>query len=146
MTDTYIITLVYPSKSRVQEKLKAMLRSWAEGDFKGDPQLALIPSLYNQLKKEGITFSSSSVSSQVSRLIKNLLEKSNAIIIIHEQYQMDIFLGIPFVTSYNFRLEKSIPHQLQRTPMLFQINKKKMTLLKLFSYHYKNPNLHRRSR
>ena len=33
-----------------------MLRSWAEGDFKGDPQLSLIPSLYNQLKKEGITF------------------------------------------------------------------------------------------
>ena len=56
-----------------------MLRSWAEGDFKGDPQLSLIPSLYNQLKKEGITFSSSSVSSQVSRLIKRLLEKSDAI-------------------------------------------------------------------
>ena len=78
-TDTYTRTLVYPSKSRVQEKLKAMLRSWAEGDFKGDPQLSLIPSLYNQLKKEGITFSSSSVSSQVSRSIKCLLEKSDAI-------------------------------------------------------------------
>ena len=54
-----------------------MLRSWAEGDFKGDPQLSLIPSLYNQLKKEGITFSSSSV--QVSRLITYSLEKSDAI-------------------------------------------------------------------
>ena len=77
--ENYTRTLVYQSKSRVQEKLKAMLRSWAEGDFKGDPQLSLIPSLYNQLKKEGITFSSSSVSSQVSRLIKCLLEKSDAI-------------------------------------------------------------------
>ena len=56
----------------MQEKLKAVLRSWAEGDFKGDPQLSLIPSLYNQLKKEGITFSSSSV--QVSRLITHSLK------------------------------------------------------------------------
>jgi len=55
------------SHQQVQEKLKAMLRSWAEGDFKGDPQLSLIPSLYNQLKKEGITFSSSSVSSQTRK-------------------------------------------------------------------------------
>ena len=51
---------------RVQEKLKGMLRRWAEGDFKGDPQLALIPSLYNQLIKEGIDFSSASGSSDVS--------------------------------------------------------------------------------
>merc|ERR1719242_2412489 len=47
------------SHQQVQESLKAMLRLWAEGDFKGDPQLSLIPSLYNQLKKEGITFPSS---------------------------------------------------------------------------------------
>ena len=51
----------------MQEKLKAMLRRWAEGDFKDDPQLSLIPSLYNQLKKEGIDFSSTSASSDVSK-------------------------------------------------------------------------------
>ena len=51
---------------RVQERLKGMLRGWAEGDFKSDPQLALIPSLYNQLQKEGIDFSSASSSSHVS--------------------------------------------------------------------------------
>ena len=50
----------------MQEKLKGMLRRWAEGDFKGDPQLALIPGLYHQLKKEGIDFSSSSGSSEVN--------------------------------------------------------------------------------
>ena len=43
-----------------------MLRRWAEGDFKGDPQLALIPSLYNQLQKEGIDFSNTSSSGEVS--------------------------------------------------------------------------------
>ena len=50
----------------MQEKLKSMLRRWAEGDFKGDPQLALIPSLYNQLQKEGIDFSNTSSSGEVS--------------------------------------------------------------------------------
>ena len=50
----------------MQEKLKGMLRRWAEGDFKGDPQLSLIPGLYHQLKKEGIDFSSSSGSTEVS--------------------------------------------------------------------------------
>ena len=45
-----------------------MLRRWAEGDFKGDPQLALIPGLYHQLKKEGIDFSSSSATSEVNKI------------------------------------------------------------------------------
>ena len=44
---------------QVQEKLKAMLKKWAEGEFKGDPQLNLIPSLYNNLRREGADFSSS---------------------------------------------------------------------------------------
>lgn len=34
-----------------------MLKKWAEGDFKNDPQLNLIPSLYNKLKQEGHDFS-----------------------------------------------------------------------------------------
>jgi signal transducing adaptor molecule len=33
------------------------LKKWAEGDFKNDPQLNLIPSLYNKLKQEGHDFS-----------------------------------------------------------------------------------------
>ena len=44
---------------QVQEKLKVMLKKWAEGEFKGDPQLNLIPSLYNNLRREGVDFSSS---------------------------------------------------------------------------------------
>lgn len=39
------------------QKLKACLKKWAEGDFKKDPQLNLIPSLYNKLKQEGLDFS-----------------------------------------------------------------------------------------
>jgi len=52
------------SHQRVQEQLKGMLRRWAEGDFKGDSQLSLIPSLYSQLKKEGIDFSSANASKE----------------------------------------------------------------------------------
>ncbi|CAM1319575.1 STAM2 (predicted), partial [Pycnogonum litorale] len=41
---------------KVSDKLKELLKKWAEGDFKSDPQLSLIPSLYNKLKNEGISF------------------------------------------------------------------------------------------
>jgi len=48
------------TQPKVQEKLRGVLKSWTEGEFKGDSQLSLIPSLYNALKKEGMDFSSSS--------------------------------------------------------------------------------------
>lgn len=37
------------------------MKKWAEGDFKKDPQLNLIPSLYNKLKQEGLDFSDTEV-------------------------------------------------------------------------------------
>ncbi|KAJ8679848.1 hypothetical protein QAD02_015635 [Eretmocerus hayati] len=46
------------SQPKIYEKLKALLKKWAEGDFKTDPQLNLIPSLYQKLKLEGHDFSS----------------------------------------------------------------------------------------
>ena len=58
-----------------------MLRRWAEGDFKGDPQLSLIPGLYHQLKKEGIDFSSSSGASEVSII---LIIAKLAYVVYHE--------------------------------------------------------------
>jgi signal transducing adaptor molecule len=36
--------------------LKQCLKRWAEGDFKKDPQLSLIPLLYQKLKSEGVDF------------------------------------------------------------------------------------------
>ena len=51
--------LLARSHPKVQEKLKAMLKKWAEGEFKGDPQFSLIPSLYHTLKREGVDFSGS---------------------------------------------------------------------------------------
>lgn len=40
----------------VVEKMKEYIKRWSEQEFKDNPQLSLIPSLYNRLKKEGIKF------------------------------------------------------------------------------------------
>ncbi|XP_014663828.1 PREDICTED: signal transducing adapter molecule 1-like [Priapulus caudatus] len=45
---------------KVREKLKDLIKKWAEGDFKSDPSLNLIPLLYTTMKSEGHDFSSSS--------------------------------------------------------------------------------------
>jgi len=50
--------LLSRSQPKVQEKLRGVLKSWAEGEFKGDSQLSLITGLYSALKKEGVDFSS----------------------------------------------------------------------------------------
>ena len=52
--------LLARSHPKVQDKLKAMLKKWAEGEFKGDSQFSLIPSLYHTLKREGVDFSGGS--------------------------------------------------------------------------------------
>lgn len=44
---------------KVSQKLRESLKKWAEGEFKTDQQLNLIPSLYSKLKKQGIDFSTS---------------------------------------------------------------------------------------
>lgn len=37
----------------VARRLRALLRKWAEGEFRSDPQLDLIPSLHAKLRAEG---------------------------------------------------------------------------------------------
>lgn len=49
--------LINHSQPKIAERTKGFLKKWAEGDFKTDPQLNLIPSLYNKLKNEGYDFS-----------------------------------------------------------------------------------------
>ncbi|EEC03171.1 signal transducing adapter molecule, putative [Ixodes scapularis] len=41
---------------RVVEKMKGLLRKWAQEDFAKDPQLSLIPSLYSKLRGDGVDF------------------------------------------------------------------------------------------
>ncbi len=49
--------LLAKSHPGVREKLKALLKKWAEGDFKSDPSLMIIPGLYSALLREGTDFS-----------------------------------------------------------------------------------------
>lgn len=49
----YILTKGHPI---VVEKMKEYIKRWSEQEFKDNPQLSLIPSLYNRLKKEGVKF------------------------------------------------------------------------------------------
>ncbi|GAB6019192.1 hypothetical protein CHUAL_000811 [Chamberlinius hualienensis] len=44
---------------KVAEKFRSLIKKWTEGEFKTDPQLSLIPALYNQLKSDGCDFTSS---------------------------------------------------------------------------------------
>lgn len=55
--ETEFRKLLTRSQPRIAEKLRLLLKKWAEGDFKQDPQLNLIPSLYTKLKQEGVDFS-----------------------------------------------------------------------------------------
>lgn len=45
------------TQQKIVDKTRVLLKKWAEGDFKNDPQLNLIPSLYNKLKQDGMDFS-----------------------------------------------------------------------------------------
>ena len=56
--ETEFKKLLTKSHPKVVEKLKNMLRKWAEGEFSKDPQYSLIPSLYAGLRREGLDFSS----------------------------------------------------------------------------------------
>lgn len=48
--------LIQKSHHRVSDKMKELLQQWAEGDFKTDPQLSLIPSFYQRLRAENVDF------------------------------------------------------------------------------------------
>jgi len=54
--ETEFRKIIYKGHPRVSEKLRELLVKWAEGDFKSDPQLNIIPALLAQLKEEGLDF------------------------------------------------------------------------------------------
>lgn len=58
--ETEFRKLLTRSQPKVAEKLRQLLKKWAEGEFKSDPQLNLIPSLYAKLKQEGMDFTATS--------------------------------------------------------------------------------------
>lgn len=55
--ETEFRKLLQKSQPTVNTRLKLCLKKWAEAEFKSDPQLNLIPSLYQKLRQEGLEFS-----------------------------------------------------------------------------------------
>lgn len=51
--------LLKKAHPHIIQKLKESLKKWSDGEFKTDPQLSLIPSLYKKLKNKGVDFSTS---------------------------------------------------------------------------------------
>ncbi|XP_011691407.1 PREDICTED: signal transducing adapter molecule 1 isoform X4 [Wasmannia auropunctata] len=76
--------LINHQQPKIVDKIKALLKKWVEGDFKTDPQLNLIPSLYNKLRSEGHDFSAvsdtpkrTSTLSRDPNVVTNLQEESD---------------------------------------------------------------------
>ncbi|XP_053984837.1 signal transducing adapter molecule 1 isoform X3 [Hylaeus volcanicus] len=78
--------LVNHSQPQIAERTKGLLKKWAEGDFKSDPQLNLIPSLYNKLRNEGHKFTTLSD-------MKSLLRK-NPNVVTNSQEEEDLAKAI----------------------------------------------------
>lgn len=62
--ETEFKRLLLKAQPQVASKMRLLLKKWAENDFKNDPQLNLIPSLYHKLKSEGHDFSDSQKASR----------------------------------------------------------------------------------
>ncbi|KNC31243.1 hypothetical protein FF38_14423 [Lucilia cuprina] len=54
---TEFIRLLGKVQPKLQSKMCQVLKGWAEGDFRSDPELNLIPSLYAKLRQENYDFS-----------------------------------------------------------------------------------------
>lgn len=49
-------------------KMRVSLKKWAEHEFKNNPQLNLIPTLYDKLKSEGLDFSDTTTTKPKSQM------------------------------------------------------------------------------
>lgn len=94
---------------KIAERMKGLLKKWAENDFKTDPQLNLIPSLYNKLKNEGHDFTS--ISDAVSIPICKFMHKA----LIH--CKMHTVCVYPFIL-----ISSKIRLSLIDTPLCFSYN------------------------
>lgn len=71
------------------------MKKWAESEFKIDPQLNLIPSLYKKLINEGLDFSDNTVSSPKPRI------NNDPNVVSTQQEEDDIAKGINKIPATN---------------------------------------------
>jgi len=86
--ETEFKKLLTKSHPKIVEKLKNMLKNWAEGEFSKDPQYSLIPSLYASLRRDGLDFSS-----QEERVKKSKVP-SDPLVVSSQQEEEDIAKAI----------------------------------------------------
>lgn len=96
------------------QKLKQCLKKWAEGDFKSDPQLNLIPSLYARMKQEGHDFVDHSTPP------KREIEKSNdPNVVSSQQEEDDIAKAIELSLKEKFTPSKTATSNSANTSSLY---------------------------
>ena len=93
--ETEFKKLLTKSHPKIVEKLKAMLKRWAEGEFSKDPQYSLIPSLYASLRRDGLDFSSE------EDRVKKTKPPSDPMMVSSQQEEEDIAKAIQLSLQEN---------------------------------------------
>ncbi|XP_067622769.1 signal transducing adapter molecule 1 isoform X2 [Eurosta solidaginis] len=84
--------LLSKAEPKISLKMRQVLRNWAENDFKSDPELNLIPSLYTKLRQEGYDFSNLNEKPQKSAAKLSALKDPN--VVSSQQEEDDIAKAI----------------------------------------------------
>ncbi|XP_054157958.1 signal transducing adapter molecule 1-like [Oppia nitens] len=90
--ESEIRKLLQKSHPKVCEKLRLLIKKWAQTEFKNDPQLSLIPALYHKLKSEGMDFTSSEPIKRSSLALQQL--PKNPDVVTTSQEEEDIAKAI----------------------------------------------------
>ena len=100
--ETEFKKLLGRTQPKIQEKLRGLLKTWAEGEFKNDSQLSLIPGLYSALKREGVDFSSVSGEPKKKTAVSN-----NPNVVSSQQEEDDIAKAIQLSLQDNTKTSAS---------------------------------------
>lgn len=80
------LRLMAKAQPQVAQRMAGLIKKWAEGEFKSDAQLNLIPSLYAKLKLEGVEFA---VDPKAEAAKTRKAEVSNNPNVVSSQQEMD---------------------------------------------------------
>ena len=90
---------------KVSQKLLQCLKNWAEGEFKGNAQLSLIPALYSKLQQDGFDFSP--VSSSPKKKVEYSTDPN---VVNNKQEEDDIAQAIQLSLQTSSSSSKSSSH------------------------------------
>lgn len=97
-------TVITRGHEKVSQRLREMIKKWAEDDFKDDPQLALMVQFYKRLKQDGFTFDFSSdktSSSLVASLVQTPKTRSEDDSSFQDDLQLALAMSLQDAESNN---------------------------------------------